>query len=108
MNAWLHFGGAALGTPQGPFLTVNVDVIEAPLSHHKRGLSYTATGYGNLYLKRSTRTAVIVKSRSYNPNGGWATHDDYSGQWGFFPARQAVNQEGHWWEAMARRGAVQS
>ena len=47
MNAWLHFGGAALGSPQGPFLTVKVDVIEAPLSHHKRGLSYTATGYGN-------------------------------------------------------------
>jgi hypothetical protein len=47
MNAWLHFGGAALGTPQGPFLTVNVDVIESPLAHHKRGISYTATGYGN-------------------------------------------------------------
>lgn len=63
---------------------------------------------GNLYRKRSTRTAVIVKSRSHNPNEGWAIHEDYSGQWGFFPARQAVNQEGHWWEAMARREAAQA
>lgn len=41
MNAWLHFG-----TGVEPRLTVNVDVIEAPLWFHKRGLSYTATGYG--------------------------------------------------------------
>ena len=61
---------------------------------------------GNLYLKRSTRTAVIVKSRSYNPAGGWAIHEDYSGQWGFFPNRQAVNQEAHWWQSMAYRSAA--
>lgn len=42
MNAWLHFG-----TGNEPRKTINVDVMEAPLSHHKRGLSYTATGYGN-------------------------------------------------------------
>ena len=42
MNAWLHFG-----TGNEPRQTINVDVIESPLAHHKRGLSYTATGYGN-------------------------------------------------------------
>ena len=61
---------------------------------------------GNLYLKRSTRTAVIVKSRSYNPAGGWAIHDDYSGQWGFFPKAMAVNQESHWWQSMSHRSAA--
>lgn len=61
---------------------------------------------GNLYRKRSTRTAVIIKSRSYNPAGGWAIHDDYSGQWGFFANRQAVNQEAHWWLSMAYRSAA--
>jgi hypothetical protein len=63
---------------------------------------------GNLYLKRSTRTAAIVKSRSYNPDGGWAIHQDYSGQWGFFPKAMAVNQEARWWELMAHREAVQA
>jgi hypothetical protein len=42
MNAWLHFGAG-----NEPRQTINVDVTEAPLSRHKRGLSYTATGYGN-------------------------------------------------------------
>jgi len=41
MNAWLHFG---MGNE--PRQTINVDVKEAPLWFHKRGLSYTATGYG--------------------------------------------------------------
>jgi hypothetical protein len=51
MNAWLHFG-----TGNEPRQTINVDVIEAPLAHHKRGLSYTATGYGN-----RIPTAYMVK-----------------------------------------------
>jgi hypothetical protein len=42
MNAWLHFGAG-----NEPRQTINVDVMEAPLSHHIRGLSYTTTGYGN-------------------------------------------------------------
>lgn len=41
MEAYLHFG-----TGNEPRQTIKVDVIEAPLAHHKRGLSYTATGYG--------------------------------------------------------------
>jgi len=49
MNAWLHFG-----TGNEPRQTINVDVIEAPLWFHKRGLSYTATGYGN-------RTPTVYK-----------------------------------------------
>ena len=32
--------------PQGPFLTESVPAKLAPLSYHKRGLSYTASGYG--------------------------------------------------------------
>lgn len=63
---------------------------------------------GNLYRKRSTRTAVIVKSRSYNYTDKWSIHDDYSGQWGFFHNTQAVNQEAHWWDAMAHKEAVQA
>jgi predicted alpha/beta hydrolase len=51
MNAWLHFG-----TGNEPRQTINVDVIEAPLGFHKRGLSYTATGYGN-----RIPTAYMVK-----------------------------------------------
>lgn len=60
---------------------------------------------GNLYRKRSSRTAVIIMSRSYNPDElRWAIHDDYSGTWGYFNQRQPVNQESQWWRAM-RHGA---
>ena len=56
---------------------------------------------GNMYRKRSTRTAVITASRSYNPDAlRWATHEDYSGVWGYFAQRQRVNQEAHWLAAM--------
>ena len=56
---------------------------------------------GNVYRKRSTRTAEITTSRSYNPDAlRWAVHTDYSGIWGYFAQRQQVNQERHWWAAM--------
>jgi hypothetical protein len=56
---------------------------------------------GNVYRKRSTRTAEIIASRSYNPDAlRWAVHADYSGTWGYFTQRQTINQERHWWAAM--------
>lgn len=30
----------------GPFSTEGVPVIDKPMAHHRRGLSFTATGYG--------------------------------------------------------------
>lgn len=56
---------------------------------------------GNVYRKRSTRTAEIIASRSYNPDElRWAVHADYSGTWGYFNQSQSVNQERHWWSSM--------
>ena len=56
---------------------------------------------GNVYRKRSTRTAEIIASRSYNADElRWAIHKDYSGVWGYFSNRQRVNQEALWWAAM--------
>ena len=64
---------------------------------------------GNIYRKRSTRTAEIVASRSYNADElRWAIHDDYSGVWGYFSQCQRVNQERHWWQSMAHGKAVQA
>jgi len=54
---------------------------------------------GNIYRKRSTRTAEIVRSRGHDGER-WFIRDDFAGQWGYFPARQRVNHEHHWWEAM--------
>lgn len=42
MQAYLQFGDN-----NGPFNTVKVTVIEKPMTHHKLGLTYTATGYGS-------------------------------------------------------------
>lgn len=51
MEAYLQHGKAG-----GPYLTERVPVKEAPLWWHKRGLSYTASGYGGriptLYMVR--------------------------------------------------------
>ena len=56
---------------------------------------------GNVYRKRSTRTAEIVLSRTYNPDEArWAIHDDYSGTWAYFAQSEPVNSEAHWWSAM--------
>ncbi len=46
MKAFLQFGGAAMGRPSGPFETVEVKARETLLDWQRRGLSYTATGYG--------------------------------------------------------------
>ena len=45
-TAFLQFGGAFTGNPQGPYLTIEVPVKESPLWFHKQGLMQTATGYG--------------------------------------------------------------
>lgn len=58
MNMFLQFG---TGT-QGPFRTMAVEHIEKPLRHHKLGLQYTATGYGN---KLPTRYMVRYNNRLY-------------------------------------------
>lgn len=56
---------------------------------------------GNLWRKRSSRTAEITMSRSHNPDAQrWAIHTDHSGTWAYFNQRETVNQERHWWDAM--------
>lgn len=53
---------------------------------------------GNLYLKRSSRTAVIVFGRGYNPDAlRWFIHTDHSGTWHYFAQCQTVDQERKWW-----------
>jgi len=42
MHTYLHFG-----TGTEPRLTVKVEAKESQLNWQRRGLSYTATGYGN-------------------------------------------------------------
>ena len=42
MKYYLQFGNNS-----GPFLTKYVEHKEQPLQHHKRGLQYTASGYGS-------------------------------------------------------------
>ena len=41
-KAYLHFGGAACGMPQGPFQTIGVEYRETELPQHGR----TVAGYG--------------------------------------------------------------
>lgn len=45
-TAYLKFGGEALGTPQGPFLTLEVEHKISILPWQERGLQETASGYG--------------------------------------------------------------
>ena len=62
---------------------------------------------GNVYRKRSTRTAEIVLGRTYNPDElRWAIHDDHAGTWAYFSQGQRVNQESHWWNAMQHGRAL--
>lgn len=42
------------------FNTTAVPSIDAPMAHHKRGLSFTATGYGR---RIPTRTMVLFQGR---------------------------------------------
>ena len=44
--AYLHFGGAFCGLPNGPMQTVSTEFKVDPLEWQSRGLSYNATGYG--------------------------------------------------------------
>lgn len=53
IQAFLQYGA---GT-SGPFQTVQVEVKEAPMTHHLLGLQETATGYG---AKLATRYMVQV------------------------------------------------
>ncbi|MFT7280514.1 MAG: hypothetical protein ACI9DM_000233 [Cyclobacteriaceae bacterium] len=46
MKAYLNFGGHFVGEPNGPFLTYETEIKTDLLPWQKRGLTYTATGYG--------------------------------------------------------------
>lgn len=46
MNAYLHFGGAFTQEPDGPFYTQDTFAKVDELPWQKRGLQYTASGYG--------------------------------------------------------------
>lgn len=45
-TAYLHGSYIRPDGTRDTFWTCQVEVKESPLWHHKRGLSYTATGYG--------------------------------------------------------------
>jgi hypothetical protein len=56
---------------------------------------------GNVYRKRSTRTAVIIFSRTYDPDElRWNIHTEHKGVWGYCAQLQPVNQEQKWWVAI--------
>lgn len=57
MNAYLQHG-----TYPGPFMTERVPVKDDPMTHHRLGVSYTATGYGS---KLPTRYKVLYDNRWY-------------------------------------------
>lgn len=46
MKAYLNFGGAFCGMPDGPLQTQECEHKLAPMRHHELGLSWTASGYG--------------------------------------------------------------
>lgn len=58
--AFLHYGGAFTQEPSGPFLTVSTVARESLTWWQKRGLMFTASGYGR---KIPTRWKVKVNSR---------------------------------------------
>ena len=59
---------------------------------------------GNLYRKRSSRTAEIVMGRGYDPDDlCWFIHEDHKGTWAYFAQSQMVNHEWRWWQAMQHR-----
>jgi hypothetical protein len=45
-TAYLHFGGPFTSEQPAPRLTIETEVKQEELWWQKRGLSYTATGYG--------------------------------------------------------------
>ena len=47
MEAYLHFGGPFTADKDGPRVTKQVEVKRSLLDWQKRGLMYTATGYGS-------------------------------------------------------------
>lgn len=59
-KAFIHYGGAFTQEPNGPFRTIEVEAKERPTWWQKRGLSYTATGYGR---RIPTRFKVKVNGR---------------------------------------------
>ena len=46
-KAYIHFGGLPFGKVDDPRCTVEVEVKEELLPWQRRGLMYTATGYGS-------------------------------------------------------------
>jgi hypothetical protein len=59
-TAFLHYGGPFTADPKGPRLTIETEVKEDPTWWQKRGLSFTASGYGS---KIPTRYKVKVQGR---------------------------------------------
>ena len=45
-NAYLNYFASPYADPRDQYQTQKVEVIEKPLEWQKRGLTYTATGYG--------------------------------------------------------------
>ena len=47
MQAFIKTHSTRNNGSKDSFLTVSADVKESPMTHHKRGLQYTASGYGS-------------------------------------------------------------
>lgn len=54
---------------------------------------------GNVWRKRSSRTAEIVQSRTHDGER-WAVHQVHAGTIAYFRQRDVVNRERGWWSAM--------
>lgn len=54
---------------------------------------------GNVWRKRSSRTAEIIMSRTHDGNK-WRINSDYFGKWFYFGKHETVNREYEWYAKM--------
>lgn len=65
---------------------------------HQIPIGNTFSNCGNLYRKRSSRTADMIAQRHYHLAGVWTISNQpvpYS--WFYFRKTDVVDQESHWW-----------
>ena len=81
MKAYLNFKVKRSDGTFDSYLSISVDCIRKPLDHHKRGLMFTASGYGSRipteYMVKHNGKWKRVYLRCYS-NSGTA----YIGKWG--------------------------
>ena len=57
---------------------------------------------GNVWRKRSSRTAALVLCRGYTGSRWFLFTPENEGDWFWFGLDERVNSERHWWECMRR------